>query len=772
MSTGSIAFPSSAARNLKALGTAALLFVSFCVNAQEDTLQTKTFNQKDITAFDPVKEKVVSGANRITENPDELAVRTYIITRDEIIRNGYISLNDVLRTLPGFRISEPSNAYIGESFLMRGLTGNMYTKILINGIAITPSAAPGFPLGSNLPIRQAERIEIILGPASTIYGSDAMAGVINIVIPEVERPVEALAGVSAGTKGRNEFNLFLGGKAGNAKNVLQYQLFGSSVSVPDRNLNLNDDLMRVDTNTINQKGSPANYVGLKDKTLPLISALPHESRLIGSSLKFKDFRLIALQMYRKDHSAIGSHPEVVAYNDPNSYIADQINSYQLQYDKSFNRLMIHTNINANNYRVDNTSSYIGITHPLANGKNYFYAWSRDVFVEQLVGYRMKHLSFLAGVNMNKRRGIGYQSYLARPYDANDPDQVNLRQLPDGSSVWVVNNSSDTTNQIAPGSEYNRYTYQDYSAFLQAVYKTEKLNINLGVRFDRVDTLYSKESKHYLQTSPRVGVFYKINNMLRIRGMYAQAFRMLGGFYTFNNYRYESIPNSNEPPNYKRISRNNLKPELMQNLEGGIVFTPLRELKLEFHYFAHQLMNSITLSEETPDNITNPMDRPYIGYAAKNSSTSELQGFELFVHYENKYFTTNLAGQYNIGKEKIDGIDSVDFYRSVPKYQLHAAVLSNIKAFRISLYANYFSDFSGALIKRDNQIFTQATDGYLLVDGIIGNQVSKRLYAYIRVKNAFNADAKGISTPFITGKPLNYIPQEKRAISLGMTFSLN
>lgn len=750
-----------------------MLFVSYCVHAQEDTLQTKTFNQKDITAFDPVKEKVVSGANRITENPDELAVRTYIITRDEIIRNGYISLNDVLRTLPGFRISEPSNAYIGESFLMRGLTGNMYTKILVNGISITPSAAPGFPLGSNLPIRQAERIEIILGPASTIYGSDAMAGVINIVIPEVERPVEALAGVSAGTKGRNEFNLFLGGKAGNARNVLQYQLFGSSVSVPDRNLNLNDDLMRVDTNKINQKGSRNNFVS-RDTTglYPLVAPLPHESRLIGASIKFKDFRFIGMQMYRKDHSAIGSHPEVVSYSDPNTYIADQINSYQLQYDKSFNRLWIHSNINANNYRVDNTSSYIGITHPLANGKNFFYAWSRDVFVEQLVSYRFKKLSFLAGVNVYKRRGIGYQSYLERPYNAGDLDQVSLKHLPDGSSVWVVNNSTDSTNEIAPGSEYNRYTYWDYSGFLQGVYKTEKLNVNIGIRLDRVDTMPTRDLKPYLQTSPRIGVFYKINNMLRIRGMYAQAFRMLGGFYTFNNYRYEPIPNTNEPPNYKRISRNNLKPELMQNLEGGIVFTPMRELKLEFHYFAHQLTNSITLSEETPDNMTSPKDRPYIGYAAKDSSTSTLQGFELFVHYENKYFTTNLAGQYYIGEEIIEGIDTADFYRSVPDYQIHAAILSNIKTFRISLFANYFSDFSGALIKRDNQILTQATDGYLTVDGIIGNQVSKRLYAYIRVKNVFNADAKGISTPFITGKPLNYIPQEKRAISIGMTFSLN
>lgn len=770
MYDGRTIFSIAAKRNPVRNGFLLLFFIATTVTAQEDTLQTKTFNQKDITAFDPVKEKVVSGANRISENPDELAVRTYIITRDEIIRNGYISLNDVLRTLPGFRTSEPSHVYIGESFLMRGLMGNMYTKILINGIAITPSAAPGFPLGANLPVRQAERIEIILGPASTIYGSDAMAGIINIVIPEVERPVEALAGVSVGTKGRNEFNLFLGGKAGSAKNVLQYQIFGSSVFIENRNLNLNDDLMRVDLDSIKANGSREHYVSSSDSTLPLISNIPHESRIIGSSLKFKDFRFMAIQMYRKDHSSIGSHPEVVAYHDPNTYITDQINSYQLQYDKSFKRLWVHTNINANNYRVDNTSSYLGISHPLANGKNFFYAWSRDVFVEQLVGYTRKNISLLAGLNYNKRRGIGYQSYLGRPYDKDDPSQVSLIQRPQGLPIWVIDNSMDSTNRIAPGSEYNRYTFQDYSGFIQATYKTDRLNINAGVRFDRLDTLNTRGSGYRLQTSPRIGAFYKINNMLRIRGMYAQAFRMPGAFYLYNNYK--NLQNPNEPrPSFKRIP-SDLQPENLRNIEGGLVFIPLRQLRFEFHYFAHQMANSITLAEENPPPNAPMAQGEFMGYNSRDSSTSELQGFELFVHYEHRFFRADLAGQYNIGTEKIEGVGSVDFYRSVPDYQLYAAVQTDIKSFKLSVYANYFSDFNGALKKRNNVIETQPAEGFLSVDAILGNQVSKRLYAYIRVKNAFNGVAKGISAPFITGRSLSYIPQENRVINLGMTFSLN
>ena len=62
---------------------------------------------------------------------------------------------------------------------MRGLLGNSKTRILINGTPIRPFSQDGMDIGAQLPIRQADRIEIVLGPGASLYGSDAVAGVIT-----------------------------------------------------------------------------------------------------------------------------------------------------------------------------------------------------------------------------------------------------------------------------------------------------------------------------------------------------------------------------------------------------------------------------------------------------------------------------------------------------------------------------------------------------------------------------------------------------------------
>ncbi|NRA12614.1 MAG: hypothetical protein HRT57_11725 [Crocinitomicaceae bacterium] len=113
------------------------------------------------------------------------------------------------------------------------------------------------PIAAQLPIRHAERIEIVLGPSSSTYGTGAMTGVINIVLPEIDRPVFAWADVNLLTPKLTEFNLTLGGKVGKGYNILNYEIFALSQQANDVNLNLHEDSIDVyfdptDPNTILQ----------------------------------------------------------------------------------------------------------------------------------------------------------------------------------------------------------------------------------------------------------------------------------------------------------------------------------------------------------------------------------------------------------------------------------------------------------------------------------------------------------------------------------------
>ena len=113
------------------------------------------------------KRKAIS-ATRSLEDVDRLPFTVWVVTAEDIQRHGFVTLGDVLRAAPGVRVSQPGTALEGETFLLRGLPGNQYVRVLINDIPVRPTAAPGMPIGAQLPIRQAERIEVFYGPASVV----------------------------------------------------------------------------------------------------------------------------------------------------------------------------------------------------------------------------------------------------------------------------------------------------------------------------------------------------------------------------------------------------------------------------------------------------------------------------------------------------------------------------------------------------------------------------------------------------------------------------
>ncbi len=124
--------------------------------------------------------KVVT-ASRSARSIKELPSMVHIITREEILNNNYATLIDALKDIPGIKVSQPGTGTHGEKYVIRGLWGNNYAKILVNGIPIRPSAVDGMPIGEQINMKNIEQIEVVYGPASALYGADALAGIINII---------------------------------------------------------------------------------------------------------------------------------------------------------------------------------------------------------------------------------------------------------------------------------------------------------------------------------------------------------------------------------------------------------------------------------------------------------------------------------------------------------------------------------------------------------------------------------------------------------------
>lgn len=136
-----------------------------------------------------VQEIVVTASGfeqKITDAPASISV----ISQEEILTRPHVNLLDMLKYQEGVDIGTSRDKTGQGSVSMRGLTGE-YTLYLIDGKRqnnhgdIYPNNFGGNAFGHMPPAESIERIEVIRGPASTLYGADALGGVINIITKKV-----------------------------------------------------------------------------------------------------------------------------------------------------------------------------------------------------------------------------------------------------------------------------------------------------------------------------------------------------------------------------------------------------------------------------------------------------------------------------------------------------------------------------------------------------------------------------------------------------------
>jgi vitamin B12 transporter len=122
-------------------------------------------------------EPVVVTATRTERGVEETPASVTVIQREEIQRRQAQSIQDLLRGVPGISISNEGGLGKTTSVFMRG-TNSDHVLVLIDGVR-AGSATTGSMAFQDLPIDQIERIEIVRGPRSGLYGSEAIGGVIQ-----------------------------------------------------------------------------------------------------------------------------------------------------------------------------------------------------------------------------------------------------------------------------------------------------------------------------------------------------------------------------------------------------------------------------------------------------------------------------------------------------------------------------------------------------------------------------------------------------------------
>lgn len=157
---------------------------------------------------------LVVSATSVPTPAAEIASTVTVITSEDIEREQRRTISDVLANVPGLNVVQAGGPGRQTSVFMRGTESN-HTKVLIDGIdASDPSVPGGLFDFAHITVADVERIEVLRGPQSGLYGADAIGGVISIVTKKGNGPPKVAARIEGGSLGTSVKNGSVSGSQG------------------------------------------------------------------------------------------------------------------------------------------------------------------------------------------------------------------------------------------------------------------------------------------------------------------------------------------------------------------------------------------------------------------------------------------------------------------------------------------------------------------------------------------------------------------------------
>lgn len=146
-------------------------------------------------------------ANKIQEDPKDIPQSISVVGYDEIERKNIKDLSSALKGVPGFSITDG----IHETISVRGLNQSMFSSNNPVAVYINGGGGQSNRYGYFMPLTNVERIEILRGPSSAIYGKDSIGGVINVITKEPTNTWSGTAGLEYATYNFMQASLEAGG---------------------------------------------------------------------------------------------------------------------------------------------------------------------------------------------------------------------------------------------------------------------------------------------------------------------------------------------------------------------------------------------------------------------------------------------------------------------------------------------------------------------------------------------------------------------------------
>ena len=666
------------------------------INAADTYIQNfKLFNESI------EMDSVVVTATLTEKNIKDLPASVGIVTKIQIQNIPAISADEYLDLVSGIDITRHYGIfYKTGDVTMRGLNRNVYTLLLIDGIPASVMDG-GATNWNRINPDNIQKIEVIKGPNSSIYGSNAVGGVINIITQHPYEPFKAEASAI----------------------YVTYNTYGGSLNLSGSNMKNNKGFYWLADGYIRRSDG---YVLYPDSIA--------DSTCVRTYLRDYDASLRAGYSFNKNNNLEIEYDLADEILGGGKKIFDELGNYDYNYYQFWQ------------------ARYHGLAGKVRINASAFYKNEYDDSQKESIKQSGAYTLLNTHTNSDDK---GIWCNASFPFRKNQQITFGIdSKLGESTASDIYRTSTDTVTYKGNLDYYGLFVQDDFDII------KNKLKSIICLRYDIVN-FYNADynidapsattsfilpyikpliSKTWTALSPNIGLIYKITENNSVYINFSRGFRSA----SLNDLCQTADVNKGF-----KIANPDLRPEYLSNAEIG---TLLKFGKLEIEpVIFYSIGKDFQYFVGTGDSIFTNKTKKEAVIERENINKVEIYGAELSADFTfNKHFSLFANCYYN--HSQIKDFDTTifvsknltnKFITNVPKQHLYSGILYKSKIFNLSLIYKYTSSMW------DDDLNTVLVEGYSRFDAKISRLFLKKLFVSLTVENIFNTvylDSKGLLPP--------------------------
>lgn len=659
----------------------------------------------------------VNSASKTSQNLNFTPAKMIVITKEQIEQRGYRSIDELLNDLPAIQILNHADSGIMNQIGIRGIMGNNYFKILQDGIEINQTDGEIMSASMQYPLFGVERVEILYGAASVVYGADAISGVINLISSSKEN---GQAGVWAGERGYKYLYATQALKLN--EGLFSYKTHFHT----DQNYNFN-------------KEYSADYWGNGS-----FDFQPQETKSLNIRYEKDGFDMGINYRYFSESTLTAMNRKNSTLNvfDKNANLNSELFNTFTRYKTSlFNEIEATTTLSYDSTELLKDSYFRNIYTSYEAG--YKYSKSQRYAIEETLNKTYKNHNFTFGTSLEWFESI--------PMTYDLPTQSL-------SNVYIKGSNEELKAPIFEEKWNNIAFYLQDQIILD-----ENFQLSLASRYDN--------SSSYESTfNPRVALIYSKDSLTQ-KLIYSQGFLAPSNY---NKYKIYGTPletnNLNDGNKYQtdtfRVANPDLKPEKSKSYEYNVDYLLSKNDLISFSIYYTTIKDLILIEEKMPEQTNFIPNTTIIDpRGAKNAADSYIYGSDISYNAQSYFSGYDLNYWFNYSF--IDGKINYDYDYELPflaQNIFKAGTTLKYKDLTISPSIKWLSPITASHYT-DNQL--SRVDGYFISNLYSSYSLDKTQKIALKIDNLFDKHYYAVryntSSKYVT-------PQNTRMVSLAYTIN--